>query len=62
VAILASLVAPKAKWAAGGIAAGLAYSAVSNTCAMGNVLMKLPYNRSDACDIDGVLDELRNGR
>ncbi len=59
VAILVSVVAPKAKWLAGGVAFGLSFSAATNTCAMGNVLSRLPYNRSDNCDIDGVLAELR---
>ena len=59
VAILVSVVAPKAKWLAGGVAFGLSFSAATNTCAMGNVLSKLPYNQSDSCDIDGVLAELR---
>ncbi len=59
VGILASIFAPKAKWLAGGIAAGLTFSAVSNTCAMGNALSRLPYNKSNNCDIDSVLDELR---
>lgn len=59
VAILVSVVAPKAKWLAGGVAFGLSFSAATNTCAMGNVLSKLPYNQSDNCDIDGVLTELR---
>ena len=57
--IVASLVAPKAKWLAGGIAAGLTFSAVSNTCAMGNALGKLPYNKGRGCDIDAVLTEMR---
>jgi hypothetical protein len=26
---------------------------------MGTALSKLPYNKSNNCDIDGVLDELR---
>ena len=56
--ILASTVVPKAKWIAGGIGAGLTFSALSNTCAMGNLLARLPYNRTDACDIDGILSEL----
>ena len=58
--LVASVAVPKVKWLAGGVASGLVYSAVSNTCAMGDVLAKLPYNRSDACDIAGVLDELRS--
>ena len=56
--ILASTVVPKAKWAAAGVAGGLVYSAVSNTCAMASVLAKLPYNRTDRCDIAGVLEDL----
>jgi rhodanese-related sulfurtransferase len=59
VAILVSVVAPKAKWLAGGVSFGLSFSAATNTCAMGNVLSKLPYNQSDNCDITGVLAELR---
>ncbi len=54
----ASVVFPPAKWIAGGVAAGLTYSAVSNTCAMAAVLSKLPYNRTDACDIAGVLEAM----
>jgi rhodanese-related sulfurtransferase len=59
IGILASIAAPRAKWIAGGVAAGLTFSAISNTCAMGTALSKLPYNKSNNCDIDGVLDELR---
>lgn len=43
--VLASAKVPAAKWVAGGIGAGLTYAAVSNTCMMGNALMKLPYNQ-----------------
>ena len=58
--VLASTVVPNAKWIAGGIGAGLTFSALSNTCAMGNALAKLPYNQTDNCDIAGVLAELNN--
>ena len=57
--ILLSMFVPKAKWIAGGVASGLTFSAVSNTCAMANVLGRLPYNRGRGCDIDAVLTELR---
>ena len=57
--VVASLAVPGAKWIAGGVGAGLTYSAVSNTCAMATVLGKLPYNRTDKCDIAGVLAGLR---
>jgi rhodanese-related sulfurtransferase len=57
--ILASTVVPSAKWLAGAVAGGLTFSALTNTCAMGNALARLPYNSSDNCDIDRVLAELR---
>jgi rhodanese-related sulfurtransferase len=57
-AIFASVLFPKAKWLAGGVAAGLTFSAVSDTCAMAAVLSKLPYNQTDRCDIAGVLADL----
>lgn len=56
--VAASTFVPGAKWIAGGVAAGLTYSAVSNTCAMAAVLSKLPYNSTDKCDIAGVLEDL----
>ncbi|HSL74653.1 MAG TPA: rhodanese-like domain-containing protein [Ilumatobacteraceae bacterium] len=59
VGILVSIFVPKAKWLAGGVAAGLTFSAVTNTCAMGTALAKLPYNKTNNCDIDGVLEDLR---
>lgn len=43
--IVASMRAPKARFVAGGIGAGLTFSALSNTCAMGKVLLMTPYNR-----------------
>lgn len=41
-----STVTPKAKWVSGAIGSGLVYAAVSNSCMMGNLLSKLPYNRT----------------
>lgn len=61
VGILTSIFVPKAKWLAGGVAAGLTFSAVSNTCAMGNALARLPYNKGRGCDVEAVLDEMRTG-
>jgi rhodanese-related sulfurtransferase len=57
--ILLSVAVPRAKWLAGAVATGLAFSAATNTCAMGNALGRLPYNRGAGCDIDGVLDDMR---
>ncbi|WP_432506677.1 rhodanese-like domain-containing protein [Kineococcus arenarius] len=56
---LASLALPKARFLAGGIGAGLTYSAISNSCAMGALLGKLPYNRGPKDpDVAQVLDQL----
>lgn len=56
--LIASVAVPKAKWLSAGVASGLVWSAVSNTCTMGDVLAKLPYNRGAGCDIEGVLLEM----
>ncbi len=61
-AILLSVFAPRAKWLAGGVAFGLTFSALTDTCAMGNLLARLPYNRGRGCDIEGVLAELQAPR
>ncbi len=57
-AILASLKFPKVRLLAGGVGFGLTFSAVTNTCAMGLLLGKLPYNRGPKCDLDSVLSQL----
>lgn len=57
-AVLASVLSPKAKWAAAGVGAGLFYSAVSNTCAMASLLAKLPYNKGQSCDVAAVIQDL----
>ncbi|MFF9011859.1 rhodanese-like domain-containing protein [Streptomyces sp. NPDC014870] len=41
------------------IGAGLTFAALSNTCAMGMLLSKLPYNRGPRTDIRTVLASLR---
>jgi rhodanese-related sulfurtransferase len=43
--IVLSLAKPKAKFLSAGVGAGLTFSALSNTCAMGSALAKLPYNQ-----------------
>jgi rhodanese-related sulfurtransferase len=58
VSILASLKFPKVRLLAGGVGFGLAFSAITNTCAMGMLLAKLPYNRGPECVLDEVLTEL----
>jgi len=56
--ILAAVVAPRARFLAGAVGAGLAYSAVSNTCAMATVLGRLPYNRGTTCDVAATVAEV----
>ncbi|MDJ0768421.1 MAG: rhodanese-like domain-containing protein [Ilumatobacter sp.] len=58
VSILASLVFPKLRFVAGGIGAGLTFSALTDTCTMGELLSKLHYNRGPVCNLDRVLDEM----
>ncbi|MDH6194795.1 rhodanese-related sulfurtransferase [Mycobacterium frederiksbergense] len=56
--ILGSIAKPKLKWLAGAIGAGLTTAALTNTCAMGMMLSRLPYNRGAACDLDSVVTQL----
>lgn len=60
--VLASTKFPAAKWGAGFIGAGLTFAALSNTCAMGNLLSRLPYNRSDTRDVSKTVEALIEAR
>lgn len=58
-----SVVAPPARFVAGAVGAGLVFAAVSNTCAMGTLLAKLPYNRAASpCDVGELVARLRTGQ
>ena len=59
--VLASIVAPRAKWLSAAIGAGLTTAALTNTCAMGRMLSKLPYNRDASTDLPTVIAELTGG-
>lgn len=56
--VVGSIAVPRLKWLAAAAGAGLTYAAVSNTCAMGTALSKLPYNRGTTSDAKTVLSEL----
>jgi rhodanese-related sulfurtransferase len=56
--ILGSNAAPKLKWLAAGVGGGLATAALTNTCAMGMLLSRLPYNRGATCDARTVVAQL----
>ena len=59
--VLASIAAPRLKWVAGAVGGGLTFAALSNTCAMGMLLSKLPYNRGASCDAHSVVSQLVDG-
>ncbi len=59
VGVIASQFVAPLVWLAGAVGFGLAFSAATNTCAMGMVLAKLPFNSGPSCNIDQVLIDLR---
>jgi rhodanese-related sulfurtransferase len=56
--VLASVLVPGAKWVAFAVGGGLAFAALTNTCAMGMLLARLPYNRGATCDLQAVVAQL----
>lgn len=56
--IAASTVVPRARYVAGAIGGGLFFAALSNTCLMGDMLGKLPYNRGSRAEVEAAVDEL----
>ncbi len=57
--VLASTVSPRLKWVAAAVGSGLSVAAVTNTCAMGVALSKMPWNRgASEVGIDEVLGSL----
>jgi rhodanese-related sulfurtransferase len=59
-AVLISVAVPGTQWVAAAVGAGLAVAALTNTCAMGMLLSKLPYNRGATCDLDTIVGQLRD--
>jgi rhodanese-related sulfurtransferase len=58
VGIVGSRFAPRLKYLSGAVGTGLAVAGLSNTCLMGTLLSKLPYNRSTECDVEAVISAL----
>lgn len=56
--VLASVAVPKFKWVAAAIGGGLTFAALTNTCAMGMALSKLPHNRGATCDAPTIVAQL----
>lgn len=57
--VIAGLWLPAALFIAAFVGAGLAIAALTDTCAMGMLLSKLPYNRGARVDVDAVIARLR---
>jgi rhodanese-related sulfurtransferase len=54
--VLASIAWPPARFLAGAVGAGLVFASVTDTCTMGLLLSKLPYNRRQpSCDMPAVV-------
>ncbi|MGX9791148.1 rhodanese-like domain-containing protein [Mycobacterium sp. MMS18-G62] len=58
VSVLISVVVPGVQWLAFAIGAGLSVAALTNTCAMGMLLARLPYNRGATCDVRTMVAQL----
>jgi rhodanese-related sulfurtransferase len=56
--ILASTAVPALKWFSAAIGTGLVVAALTNTCAMGMALARLPYNRGARSGLDTVVAQL----
>ena len=56
--VLVSLLIPGVQLVAGAVGAGLTFAALANSCLMGSLLMKLPYNRSSTYDVREVMGQL----
>lgn len=59
VSVIASIWVPALVVVAGLVGAGLAFASITNTCAMGMVLSRLPYNQGAPCDVDAAIERLR---
>ncbi|MFH7340346.1 rhodanese-like domain-containing protein [Streptomyces sp. KHY 26] len=57
---LGEFVHPAFRLLSAGVAGGLVFSAVTNTCGMAAMLAKLPYNRPGKADLDATLARLRS--
>jgi rhodanese-related sulfurtransferase len=60
--LLAVLVHPFFGFGAAAIGGGLVFAGVSDTCAMGMLLTRLPYNRAATCDTEAAVRALATGR
>jgi rhodanese-related sulfurtransferase len=60
--IAASALAPRAKWLSAVVGGGLVLAAVTNTCAMGMALARMPWNKRGARATGSAVDRLTEER
>ena len=60
--IIVSIWVPAFRFVSGAVGLGLFVAALTNTCLMGMLLAKLPYNRSASCDVNAVVAQLTGQR
>jgi rhodanese-related sulfurtransferase len=60
--IAASTIAPRAKWLSVLVGGGLVFAALSDTCAMGIALARMPWNKRGARPTGSALDRLTRER
>ena len=56
--VVGNIAVPGLQWVGAAVGAGLAGAALTNTCAMGAMLSKLPYNRGATCDSRLIVAQL----
>ncbi|MES9537711.1 rhodanese-like domain-containing protein [Actinomadura sp. NPDC000600] len=60
--VVGGLVVPGLQWLAAGVGAGLTVAALTNTCTMGMLLSKLPFNRAPSCSVVTMAELLKERR
>lgn len=60
--LLAALVNPAFGFLAAFVGSGLVFAGLTDTCAMGMLLARLPYNRPASCDVAAMVRALSDGR
>jgi hypothetical protein len=60
ISVVLSVLVPPLRYVAGVMGAGLAVAALTNTCLMGRLLARLPYNRDARCDLAVIVSQLRD--
>ena len=57
--VVGSVRLPWLRFLAGGVGSGLVVAALTDSCLLGRLLMKLPYNRRGEVDVEQIMQRLR---